>query len=131
MNNISYSAVVLDDESRNKLIKIFKPMIPEKYEIIAHHMTIKLGALDEDSQAKRDMIEGKTIILKVLDYAIDEKVMAVGVSGYESMNAKPHITLAVNKREGGKPVMSNYLKDWKEVIVPLDLTGKVTEVEFK
>ena len=65
MNNISYSAVVLDDESRNKLIKIFKPMIPEKYEIIAHHMTIKLGALDENSQAKRDMIEGKTIILKV------------------------------------------------------------------
>ena len=131
MAGISYSAVVLDDISHQKLVAVFKPMIPEGWDIFAHHMTIKLGALDENSQAKRAMIEGKTIILKVIDYAIDDKVMAVGVSGYESMNAKPHITLAVNKKEGGKPVMSNYLKDWKEVIIPLELTGKVTEVEFK
>lgn len=131
MAGISYSAVVLDDESHQKLVKVFRSMIPEGWDIFAHHMTIKLGALDEDSQAKRDMIEGKTITLKVLDYAIDEKVMAVSVSGYESMNVRSHITLAVNKREGGKPVMSNQLTDWKPIPFPIKLTGKVTEVEFR
>lgn len=131
MAGISYSAVVLDDISHQKLVNVFKPMIPEDWVIVAHHMTIKLGALDDNSQAKKDMIEEKTITLKVIDYAIDEKVMAVGVSGYESTNTKPHVTLAVNKNDGGKPMMSNYLKDWKELIVPLELTGKVTEVKFK
>jgi len=131
MGNVAYSAVVLDNISHQKLVGVFKPMIPEGWEIYAHHMTIKLGALDDNSQAKKDMLEGKIITLKVVDYAIDDKVMAIGVSGYESMNAKPHITLAVNKKEGGKPVMSNYLKDWREVIVPLELTGNVTEVKFK
>jgi hypothetical protein len=131
MGNISYSAVVLDNISHQKLVGVFKPMIPEGWEIYAHHMTIKLGALDDNSQPKQDMIEGKMITLKVEDYAIDEKVMAVGVSGYESMNTKSHITLAVNRKEGGKPVMSNYLKEWRPLIFPLELTGKVTEVEFK
>jgi hypothetical protein len=131
MNNVSYSAVVLDNNSRNMLIKVFKSMIPEEYEIIAHHMTIKMGALEAGSKAKEDMNNGTTIILNVKDYAINDKVMAVGVDGYESNNIKPHITLAVNKKAGGKPVMSNKLTDWKELIFPLALTGKVTEVKFK
>lgn len=131
MAGISYSAVVLDIVSQQKLVSVFKPMIPEGWEIVAHHMTIKMGALDPESQAKKDLIEGTEITLNVEDYAINDKVMAVGVSGYETMNPMPHITLAVNRKEGGKPMMSNQLTDWKSVIVPLKLTGMVTEVEFK
>lgn len=131
MAGISYSAVVLDIVSQQKLVGVFKPMIPEGWEIVAHHMTIKMGALDPESQAKKDLIEGNEIVLNVEDYAINDKVMAVGVSGYETMNAKPHITLAVNRKEGGKPMMSNQLIDWKPLVVPLKLTGNVTEVEFK
>ena len=131
MKNVSYSAVVLDDLSRQKLISVFRPMIPTDWEIIAHHMTIKLGALDEESQPKKDMEKNKTITLVVEDYAVDDKVMAVGVSGYESKNIKPHITLAVNRSEGGKPMMSNQLSDWKEIKFPLKVTGKVIEVEYK
>ncbi len=131
MGNISYSAVVLNNNSRNLLLKVFKAMIPEGWEIVAHHMTIKLGALDPDTQAKKDLETGKTIQLNVEDYAINDKVIAVGVSGYETQNAKSHITLAVNRKKGGKPVMSNQLINWKELGFPITLIGYVTEIEFK
>ena len=131
MMKISYSAVVLDKLSQQKLVGVFKPMIPKDWEIIADHMTIKMGALENGSQAKEDMNNGTTITLNVKDYAINDMVMAVRVEGYETQNAIQHITLAVNRKAGAKPVMANKLTDWKELIFPLVLTGKVTEVNFK
>ena len=53
--------------------------------------------------------------------------MAVGVEGYQTNNAKPHITIAVNRNAGGKPFMSNKLKDWKPLGFPLKVTGTVNE----
>jgi|JFJP01.1.fsa_nt_gi hypothetical protein len=126
--NVSYSAVVLDEKSRNRLIKVFWNIIPSNFEVIAHHMTIKMGALDNDSQEKRDLLDGKTIQLTANDYSIDDKVMAVGVDGYPTHNNKAHITLAVNRQNGGKPFMSNKLTDWKPLGFQIKLTGKVTEV---
>jgi len=128
VKKISYSGVVLDDKSRASLIKIFQRMIPEGWETIAHHMTIKLGALEDGSNEKQDMEDGTEIHLNVTDYAIDDKVMAVGVKGYSSTNPKPHITIAVNRAEGGKPFMSNKLTDWRKIGFSFDLTGKITEV---
>lgn len=127
VKKINYSAVVLDKKSRASLIKVFKPMIPEGWEIIAHHMTIKMGGLENGSKEKQDMENEVEISLKVLDYAIDDKVMAVGVEGYSTTNAKPHITIAVNRAEGGKPFMSNKLNDWRPIDFLLKLTGKVKE----
>lgn len=126
--NVSYSAVVLDEESRKKLIKVFWYLIPSNYEVIAHHMTIKMGALENGSREKQDMENGIEITLNVVDYAMDDLVMAVGVEGYPTTNAKPHITIAVNRADGGKPFMSNKLTDWKPLGFPLKITGKVTEV---
>jgi len=128
VKKVNYSAVVLDDKSRAKLIKVFKPMIPEGFEIIAHHMTIKMGALETGSREKQDMENGTEITLNVVDYAMDNLVMAVGVEGYPTTNAKPHITIAVNRAEGGKPFLSNKLNDWKPLGFPLTLTGKVNEI---
>jgi len=124
---VNYSAVVLDDKSRAGLLKVFSPMIPEGWESIAHHVTIKLGALEDGSQAQEDMENNVEISLKVTDYAMDDLVMAVGVEGYETTNNKPHITIAVNRVEGGKPYLSNKLQDWKPIKFPLILTGKVSE----
>jgi len=126
MSNISYSAVVLDDRSRQRLIERFKSIIPEGFEIIAHHMTINIGEIDPEYQK----FLGMPVRLTVDDFAINDKVMAVGVSGFESHAAKPHITLAVNKKEGGKPAMSNNLTDWKKLKRPLLLRGKVTEIGY-
>ena len=47
---------------------------------------------------------------------MDDKVMAVGVEGYPTNNKKAHITVAVNRTAGGKPMMSNNLSDWKKVL---------------
>jgi hypothetical protein len=131
MGNVSYSAVMLDKESHDKLVKVFKPMIPNDWKVFAHHMTIKMGALPDESKAKEDMLSGVVITLNVEDYAMDDMVMAVGVSGYESQNAKSHITIATNINAGAKPVMSNKLTDWKPLGFPLQLIGKVSEIEFK
>lgn len=127
MSNVSYSAVVLDERSKERLIKRFASNIPKDWEIIAHHMTINLGEIDPEYEK----YIGMTVRLTVNDFAMDDKVAAVGVSGFDSKNAKPHITLAVNRKEGGKPVMSNYLTDWKRIERPFLITGKVIEVGFK
>lgn len=128
MRRISYSAVVLDEKSRDMLIKTFEELIPDDWEIIAHHMTIKMGELNDISQEKQDLEDGKIITLQVIDFAMDDLVMAVGVQGYWSMNKKPHVTIAVNRKDGGKPYLSNKLNEWKSIETPLTLTGKVREV---
>lgn len=130
VKNVSYSAVVINDESRTKLIQVFQRMIPEGWEVIAHHMTIKMGALQDGSKEKQDMIDGTEIQLNVTDYAIDDKVMAVGVKGYESANEKPHITMAVNRAEGGKPYLATKLTDWRKIGFSFEVNGKIEEVTF-
>jgi len=127
MSNISYSAVVLDEKSRTRLIERFKSIIPEQYEIIADHMTINLGEIDPEYQKYL----GLSIRLSVDEIAVDDKVIAVGVSGFDSKSLKPHITLAVNRQGGGKPSMSNKLNNWEKLKRPFYVTGKVKEVEYK
>jgi hypothetical protein len=125
MKNVRYTAVVLDDKSRTALLKRLGNMIPEGWETIAHHMTINLGPIAPEF-AK---FLGMNVDLNAEDFAADDKVMAVGVAGMPTKNSKPHITLAVNRANGSKPMMSNQLKDWQKLSEPLVLTGKVTEVE--
>lgn len=127
MSNVSYSAVVLDDYSRQRILERFGGSIPPEWEKIADHMTINMGELDP----KLIKYIGMPVRLAITDIAMDDKVIAVGVSGFESHNAKPHITLAVNRQNGGKPIMSNYLKYWKPIKRPFYVTGKITEVGYK
>ena len=124
VKRVNYSAVVLDDKSRASLLKVFSPMIPEGWETFADHMTINLGPIDGQF---RDFLDTDAE-LTVISYAKDELVMAVGVEGYQTNNDKPHITIAVNRADGGKPYLSNKLSDWKPITFPIRLTGKVTEV---
>lgn len=125
MSRVSYSAVVLDEKSRSRLLERFKSMIPEGWKVIADHVTINMGEIDPEYQKYL----GLAIRLSVIDVAIDDKVIAVGVEGFYTKNNKAHITLAVNEKEGGKPMMSNKLSNWEKLKRPLLLTGKVTEVK--
>jgi hypothetical protein len=126
MSSISYTAVILDEKSRSFLATEFKHLIPEGWEWIAHHMTICLGSLNDE--IRKDLL-GYQAHLMVESFGINDKVMAVGVSGMLSNNKKPHITLAVNRADGGKPYMSNGITEWTEVSNNLILTGIVEEVE--
>jgi hypothetical protein len=53
--------------------------------------------------------------------------MAVGVEGYESKNAIPHITIAINP-EGGKPKDSNNITSWQDM-ESFMVKGVVTEIK--
>jgi hypothetical protein len=109
LEKVLYSAVVLDEKSKNDLLNSFKDVIPEDWKTFAHHMTIAFGKGVENPE---DL--GKEVALKVIELGISEMAIAVKVEGYPSNNAIPHITLAINPN-GGKPVMSNQIKDWKPV----------------
>ena len=56
-------------------------------------------------------------------------IVAVGVSSpIPSKNEIKHITLAVNRKNGGKPFLSNKLKQWSPTN-PLTLKGIIKEVQ--
>lgn len=124
-----YSAVLLDEKSHEKLVKWaqekFKTLKADKWEIIAHHMTIKMGELPSylvDDKGTRQKLEANA-------FAYDDKVIAVRVSGYFTTNKTPHITVAVNRGRGGKPVQSNNLTNWQPLEKPIVLSGVVSELQ--
>jgi hypothetical protein len=118
--------VVLDDKSRTKLLGAVKGLIKltDEWEVIAHHMTINFGKGLSD-ELKGDL--GKTVNLKVTKIGVSDVAIAVGVEGYHSDNAKPHVTIAVNRGKGGKPVMSNDIVYWDKWEGGPNLTGTVVE----
>lgn len=120
-----YTALVLTDESHNKLISAFRNEIPSDWEVIAHHMTINMGNIKPEWAT----LLGAFSDLLVTDFAMNEKVAAVKVkTDVPTVNDTPHITVAVNRRAGGKPVMSNNLKNWAPIEEPFLLRGRVEEV---
>jgi len=120
--SVSYSAVVLDAASHNKLLNS-NLNIPDGWTIYAHHMTITLGPLKDKSDI------GKKVDLRAFKVGISDMAMAVMVDGYASKSAIPHVTVAVNP-DGGKPAMSKEITKWQD-IKPFVLTGVVTEVKYK
>ena len=118
---VLYSAVVLDNESKQKLLSHTESYIPDGWKIFAHHMTITLGELRDKSDI------GKTVNLMVTNIGVSDMVVAVSVEGYTSKNKTPHVTVAVNP-DGGKPVMSNDISEWVEV-PSFSLSGVITEVK--
>lgn len=130
MSDVAYSAVVLDEKS-HLLIKSLVPAVIHRDQLIdwtvyAHHMTINMGALPPEKKT----ILGDTIRLYVTHIDWNDKVVAVKVRDdlNLSTNKTPHITLAVNKKNGGKPVMSNELTQWKPLKKKFYVNGKVEEV---
>lgn len=122
-SNISYSAIVLDDKSKSKLLSFFDRIIPNDWKKVAHHMTINLGSLPEDLTT--DL--GKTVTLEVIGYGINDNVLAAKVDGYPSSNKNPHITIAINTNNGAKPNMAKNL-DVFEAVSPFEISGVVSEI---
>jgi hypothetical protein len=121
----TYTAVVLDDASQNKLKEAFGSLIPDGWKTICHHMTTNLGTA---SDAVKPYL-GKTVEVRVVSEAADLKVMAVGVEcEVPSKNVHKHVTVAVNTKGGGQAKMSNDLKEWVPLEVPIVLSGVVEEV---
>lgn len=119
-----YTALVLTPESQTELRRFLEMYVPD-WEILCHHMTINMGPAD---RGPAEDYVGKSATLKVVSIGMSELVMAVGVeSEVPSKNAIPHVTVAVNRAEGGKPFFSNQLENWEDLDGPT-LHGVVEEV---
>ena len=132
-----YSAILLDEKSHLKLVSwaeknievngIRLPILvrDQGWKIYCHHMTICMGELPE--YLKKYL--GTKQSLEVTHIGISDKAVAVRVTGFDSKNKIPHITVAVNIRNGGKPVNSNDIKDWTPVEMIVKLSGEVKELQ--
>lgn len=116
--------IVLDDKSRSKLLSAIGHLIPEGWEVIAHHMTINFGKGLTGDQVN-DL--GKIITLRATEIGKSDMAMAVKVEGYVTDKAIPHITIAINKSSGAKPAMSNDITDWNKMESYINLAGTVSE----
>ena len=125
-NKISYSAVVLDKSSKMRLLNLLSGIIPKEWEKIAHHMTICLGQLPED--LKKNI--GDKVQLSVNGIGMSDKALAIRVEGFYSKNKIPHITVAIDRKNGAKPVDSNKIEKWADFGGEIYLTGIVEEVPY-
>jgi hypothetical protein len=121
MDNILYSAVVLDADSHGKLAHFGVP----GWKTFCHHMTIVFGS-GLPSHLRDDL--GKVVTITATHIGRSDKAVAVRVSGFHSNNDIPHVTVAVNFDGGGRPVDSNSITDWKPLDNPISLTGTVSEI---
>jgi hypothetical protein len=122
---VSYSAVVLDQQSKESILNHLS--IPNDWKIICHHMTIKMGELPEDLKNRK----GEKVTLKISKLGKSDKAIAVGIDTNLSQNAIPHITVAINTSIGAKPKDSNEIKDWEELSESFTVSGKIEEVLFQ
>jgi len=121
---MSYSAYVLTEESRNKILSVISPM---HRDVICHHVTYSFPD---------NAPPPKAYSVYVVGYSADKYVDAVVVEINGSIGRPDgkvyHITLSVNKFFGGKPAMSNNLlakKDWHVFDEPFEII--VTEELLK
>lgn len=130
-SSVVFSGVILNKDSREYLKKLlqtaFPKVIEDKWVIHCHHMTICLGELND-----KNLID-QEVNLSITAIAKSDLCVAVKVKGYNNpiKNKIPHITLAVNVAEGGKPQNSNDIIEWFEFYPDVTLSGVIKEVSYK
>lgn len=125
-DRVLYSGIVLDEESRAKLLEKCKNNIPEGFSIFNHHMTIIFGKeLPED--LKEDL--GKEITLTVTHLGVMEGVVAVNAIGYEVLTDKPaHITVAVDTKNNKTPKLAGDITYWVKFEEDFNVKGIIKEI---
>ena len=128
--SISYTAIILNKNSRKKLLNLIGDLIPEGWDIIAHHITINLGEAPLELKDYLDVVVRFTL----KEFGVSDKAIAVSVEFFnneiKSKNEKPHITIAVNRSIGGKPYDSNKITKWYKIDKKIILSGRLEEVPF-
>jgi hypothetical protein len=130
MEDLLYIGLELDDISRKRLLPLLDTdgiEDPDNIKIINHHMTIAFHTnIPDDIFNWCVYHRGEMIQMTAVKLGASEKAVAVQVdTDAPSTNTIKHITLAVDLSNGGKPVDSNYIKEWVS-IDPIVLFGKVT-----
>jgi hypothetical protein len=127
---VNFTAIILDEKSHNKLALLS----PEGWKTYAHHMTI-IGPVEQKGTSKISPESlGKKVELFATAIAKNDKVMTAKIDLRGQTlpmlgPAFPHVTIATNLENGGKPVMSNKFSDSDFVqITPIKLTGTIEEI---
>lgn len=133
--NWIYFGLFLDKKSKEKLEHLLEKILYEEFvdglpmNIYCHHMTIAYNNHSEESQQIYNRYKGefgleRKIIATHIGISRDAIAVRVSYDG-DIINKIPHITLAVPI--GGKPVNSNYIKEWRMLKSPIILTGILGE----
>jgi hypothetical protein len=125
----TWCAVVLDKDVQQKLLEYFSNDIPSGWEKIAHHMTIDpFHPFDESNNDGQ--LPGNRVILTCTHIGKSDKAIAVKVTGYsgKTNNKFPHITLAIDRKNGAKPKHSNDITDWKELETKPKVSGIIKNI---
>jgi len=126
---ISYTAIILDERSKRKLLNFLGDFIPDNWKIYTHHITLNLGAAKPEIEPYLNT----TARFRIISLGKSDMAIAAGVEiiypNIETSNNIPHITLAVNPN-GGKPRMSNDIEKWYPIETRVYFSGKIEEVPF-
>ena len=106
-----FTALVLDSASQSLVLKEFGHELPHRWLTYAHHMTINMGP---STQGPASGLLGQKFTMTVTAIGRENKIIALQVhTKCPSDNKLKHITLAVDKKNGGKPVMANDITNWE------------------
>ena len=122
---VLYSAVVLNDVSRVKLINVIT--IPEGWEILCHHCTYCFGSVPPEFRSG----VGKLVMLEADAYGVDpdNKAIAVRITNFSRLiPGQSHVTVAIDEQNGGKPKDSNKITDWIKLDKLIILSGTLEEI---
>ena len=103
---MSYSAYVLDEGSRSKLLAQLPPKYPD---VIAHHVTIDFGVKKSIDAVLIGTKQPIQIIGYVNGDGIEAAIVAVAGNTTRPDGKVFHITLSLDRSKGHKPVDSNAL----------------------
>jgi tRNA nucleotidyltransferase/poly(A) polymerase len=122
-STINFSAIVLDDESHNRLITLLHEFFEdlEGWTKFAHHMTVNLGPLP----MKLTGLRGQDFNITVTHIGHDKDVVAVKIDTSFDVRQTPHITLATSPK--GRPEMSSRINNWVPV-TPFIVKGILEEI---
>lgn len=122
-----YTAIVLTEKSRNKLLGKSKDFLRPGWDVVAHHLTLNMGPINNGLVDSR--LLGHLVNVIVVGFGTSELTTAARcLTDIRSKNEVPHITLCVNREGGGKPFHSNKITDWMDIPFPFVLNGIVKEV---
>ena len=119
--------IVLKEQSKIQLLELIKNYELPNWEINADHYTVTYGRRYKELNLSHSL--GDEIIIYATHLGGNEHCFAIKVEGFYSDNSIKHITLLVNRINGGKPVMSNSITRWNKINISLKLVGVLTEFE--
>lgn len=127
--NWIYFGVFLDSKSKNKLLELTNKVADQSWKRYCHHMTIAFNNGSELSKHLYNSYKdyfGTEVKITATHIGISDEAIAVKVyfKG-NTANKIAHVTLATP--QGGKPVKSNYIENWRRLKTPIDLTGTIEE----